>query len=157
MLENVRSQLFLVLLSIVGALVCILTLKPLYGPDLKGGTQLIYEVPEDVLEALTKKENIPVDAIMDQTITVIRERIDPNGTSEVLVTRSGDTGILIELPYFEDPQDLVRHKDRIANLGKLEMRIVADDDYAAPATETSPEVRFNMQQEKRRLSQQLGQ
>ena len=50
MLENARTQLFLCLLSIVGALVCILMLKPMYGPDLKGGTQLIYEVPEDVLE-----------------------------------------------------------------------------------------------------------
>ena len=139
MLENARSQLFLCLLTIVGALVCILTLKPMYGPDLKGGTQLIYEVPEDVLEQLTKKEGVAIDEVMDQTIAVIRERIDPNGTSEVLVTRSGDTGILIELPYFEDPQDLVRHKDRIANLGKLEMRIVADGDYAAAATDTSPE------------------
>ncbi len=48
MLENVRSQLFLCLMAIAGALVCILLLKPMYGPDLKGGTQLIYEVPEDV-------------------------------------------------------------------------------------------------------------
>ena len=151
MLENAKGQFLLVLLSLVGAIVCFTMLKPIYGPDLKGGTQLIYEVPEDIVEQLTQKEGVSVTDVMEQTLTVIRDRIDPNGTSEVLVTQSGDTGILIELPWFEDPQDLIRHKDRIANLGKLEMRIVADGDYAAAATDTEGEVRFNMQTEKTRL------
>ncbi|MCR9247615.1 MAG: protein translocase subunit SecD [bacterium] len=159
MLENIRAQLFIVLLSILGAAVCISVFEPLFGPDLKGGTQLIYEVPEDVLEELTQKEgdSISVNEIMDQTVLVLKERIDPNGTTGAAVTRSGDTGILIELPWSDDPQDLVRFKDRIANLGKLEMRVVADGDYNAPATDNEPEVRFNMRGESTRLTNWLQQ
>ncbi|MCA8948997.1 MAG: protein translocase subunit SecD [Planctomycetes bacterium] len=157
MLENVRAQLFLVLLSIVGAIACIATLPPLYGPDLKGGTQLIYDVPEEVLRELTKKEQVSINDIMEQTVLVLRERIDPTGTTNATVVRSGDTGILIELPWSEDPQELIRFKDRIANLGKLEMRIVADDDYSAAATEDAPEIKFNLQAERTRLESWLKQ
>ncbi|MCA8973876.1 MAG: protein translocase subunit SecD [Planctomycetes bacterium] len=157
MLENARSQLFLCLLSIVGAIACFLTLKPAFGPDLKGGTQLIYEVPEDVIAKLAEKDkDITVSEVMKQTITVISDRIDPNGSSEIPVTQSGDTGILIELPYYEDKQDLELRKSRIGNLGRLEMRMVADGDYAAPGeTPTSREITFDMAQEKKRLEDWL--
>ncbi|MBX3461861.1 MAG: protein translocase subunit SecD [Planctomycetes bacterium] len=145
MLENARRQLFLVLLALLAGLACVLTLKPALGSDLKGGTQLRYEVPGDVLQQLVAKENVSIDAIMAQTIGVIIERIDPTGTLDPLVTRSGETGILIELPYFDDPLDLKRVEERIANLGKLEFRIVADNDYAEGP------VKFNLQVEKARL------
>jgi SecD/SecF fusion protein len=145
MLENASRQLFLVLLSIVAGLICVFTLKPTLGHDLKGGTQLRYLVPREVLEELGKKENIPIDQLMEQAIAVISERIDPSGTLDPLITKSGDTGILIELPYFEDKLELKAVMERIANLGKLEMRIVADADYG------SDQVRFNMQAEKARL------
>ena len=123
-----------------------------WGQDLKGGSQLRYEIPRDILDTLISKDpNATIDSVMDQSISVIRDRIDPTGTVDVPVTRSGETGILIELPYFDDPQELKRVKERIANLGKLEMRIVADGDYFAKATENSPEVKFDMAAEKRRL------
>jgi SecD/SecF fusion protein len=89
-------------------------------------------------------------------VAVIRERIDPNGTSDVLVTQSGDASLLIELPSMSE-QDLELHESRIANLGKLEMRIVADDDYAAAAVGDRPEVRFRLDQEKKRLETWLEQ
>ena len=145
MLENASRQLFLVLLSIVAGLICVFTLKPTLGHDLKGGTQLRYQVPREVLEELGKKENLPIDQLMEQAIAVISERIDPSGTLDPLITKSGDTGILIELPYFEDKLELKAVMERVANLGKLEMRIVADADYG------SDQVRFNMQAEKARL------
>ena len=145
MLENANRQFLLVLLAIIAGLVCVFTLKIPFGPDLKGGTQLLYEVPDDVLEDLKAKENASADVIMDQTITVIRERLDPNGSLDPLITRSGDNGILIELPYFEDKQQLKRVLERISNLGKLEMRIVADDDFE------QENVKFNLKNEKTRL------
>ncbi len=159
MLENVRAQLILVLLSIVGAIVCITLFPPLFGPDLQGGTQLIYEVPEDVIASLTSKKDSGVtkDEIMAQTVTVLKDRIDPNGTQGATVSRSGDTGVLIELPYYEDPQELDRAKERIGNLGKLEMRIVADQEYSGAATETAGEIRFDMNKEKERLQAWLDQ
>ena len=130
MLENARRQFFLVLFAILLGVASIAFLKPSLGNDLKGGTQLLYDVPADVLDDLAQKENASKDSIMAQTITVMRERIDPNGTLDPLITRSGETGILVELSYFENPQDLKRVLDRISNLGRLEMRIVAYDGWA---------------------------
>jgi len=150
MLENASRQLFLVLLTIVAGLACILSFQIPLGSDLKGGTQLRYEVPRDVLERLVQKEGITVDEVMTQTIGVIVERIDPSGALDPLVTRSGDNGILIELPYFRDPLELKRVLERIANLGKLEMRIVADASY------TREDVKFDLQAEGRRLTEWLN-
>ena len=128
MLENASRQLFLVLLAIVAGLVSVTMLEPVLGHDLKGGTQLRYEVPRDIVNDLVTKERQSIDTIMQQTINVIVERIDPAGTLDPLVTRSGETGILIELPYME-PLELRKVEDRIGNLGKLEFRMVADADY----------------------------
>ena len=102
MLENASRQLFLVLLTIVAGLACILTLNIPWGIDLKGGTQLLYELPRDVLEKLNAREGVPIEHTVNEAIKVIAERIDPTGTLDPLITRSGETGILIELPYFKD-------------------------------------------------------
>jgi SecD/SecF fusion protein len=149
MLENASRQLFLVLLTIIAGIVCSLTLEIPLGHDLKGGTQLRYELPPDVLAQMKAKENISVDQIMEQSISVIAERIDPNGALDPLITRSGETGILIELPYLE-PQALNRVLERVTNLGRLEMRIVADKDFGAG------QVVFNMQAEAQRLKTWLA-
>jgi SecD/SecF fusion protein len=149
MIENARRQLFLVLLAIAAGLICTLTFEIPLGADLKGGTQLRYEVPRDVLEQLQKKESLSIDAVMEQTIGIIVERIDPSGALDPLVTRSGDTGILIELPFFKDRLDLDKVIDRIANLGKLEMRMVADADFV------DGPVKFDLAEEKKRIQQWL--
>ena len=130
MLENARRQFFFVLFAILLGVASIAFLKPSLGNDLKGGTQLLYDVPADVLDELVKKERENKDSVMAQTISVMRERIDPNGTLDPLITRSGETGILVELAYFENPQDLKRVLDRISNLGRLEMRMVAYDGWS---------------------------
>ena len=148
MLENARRQFILVLFAILLGVASIAFLKPSLGNDLKGGTQLLYDVPADVLDDLAQKENASKDSIMAQTITVMRERIDPNGTLDPLITRSGETGILVELSYFENPQDLKRVLDRISNLGRLEMRIVA---YEGWAQEGNSLVASRIKVEKERL------
>lgn len=144
MLENASRQFLFVLVAVILGLVCTLTLNPTLGADLKGGTQLLYDVPQDLLDELTKKESISTTEVMEQTITVMAERIDPNGTLQPLITQSGDTGILIELGDI-DAQERKRVLERISNLGELEMRMVADDEYA------KDNVAFNMTQEKARL------
>jgi SecD/SecF fusion protein len=152
MLENARRQLFLVLLSIVAGIVCVILFPLPLGHDLKGGTQIRYEVPPDVIAKLREKEmNISVDKIMDDTIGVIRERIDPTGATDPTITRSGDYGILIELPWYKDRTELKRLLERVGNLGKLEFRIVADKDFIEGP------VQFDMQREKSRLEAWLKQ
>ncbi len=131
MLENARRQLFLVLLSIVAGILCCVFWKIPLGHDLKGGTQLRYEVPKDIIKAIAEKEKLPIEKMMEDAIKIIAERIDPNGVLDPLITQSGETGILIELPYFDNPQELANVIARIGNLGKLEFRMVADDAYAS--------------------------
>ena len=43
MLENARRQFFLVLAAILLGAASIAFLSPSFGPDLKGGTQLLYD------------------------------------------------------------------------------------------------------------------
>jgi SecD/SecF fusion protein len=145
MLENASRQLFLVLLTIVAGLLCVLTLNIPLGIDLKGGTQLLYELPRDVLEKMRDREGVQIDQVVDQAIKVIAERIDPTGTLDPLITRSGETGILIELPYFRDKSEEKRVLERVGNLGRLELRIVADKDF-----DLQPG-RFNLQFERQKL------
>ncbi|MFT7534661.1 MAG: SecD/SecF fusion protein [Hyphomicrobiaceae bacterium] len=146
MLENARRQFLLVLIAIIAGATCWVTLSPTLGPDLKGGTQLLYNVPKATLEGIIKKEGASAKEIMAQTITVMRERIDPNGTLDPLITQSGDTGILIELGEFKNPNELKRVLERIGNLGRLEMRMVAYEDYRKYT-----EVTFNLAAERTRL------
>lgn len=143
MLENARRQSLLVLTSLVAAILCCIFFKPLWGPDLKGGNQLIYEVPETVLKKLETSGLQPA-SVMTQTISVISQRIDPTGVLDAMVSQRGHNGVLIELPWAEKDQlDII--KDRIRSLGKLEMRVVATEDFQ------QDNVQFDLAQEKRRL------
>jgi SecD/SecF fusion protein len=155
MLENARRQLLLVLLAAAGAIVALGFLPLNRGLDLSGGVQLIYEVdPEQAKLDGTIPENATPDeisAILDETIEIIAERIDPQGVLEAPVTRRGDLGILIELPQMT-AEETRAVEARIENLGLLEFRIVANDQYADPEDRS---VRFDLGEEKRRLREWL--
>lgn len=151
MLENARRQVLLVLITVAAGLACNLFLKPALGPDLQGGSQLIYEVPEESLKALTNAEDgVTTDQIMEQTVAIILERVDPAGQKGITVARRGATGILIELPWYNETTELERTKQRISSLGKLEMRIVAGPSYA------ENNVTFDLAEEKKRLEAWLN-
>ncbi len=152
MIENARRQVILVLL-ITLASVYLITASPFkLGVDLRGGTQLIYEV--DIDEA--KREGIiPQNASetelgekISEIITVLQDRIDPQGVTEASVTQRGDTGIIIELPDMV-AEEAAAVERRIENLGQLEMRIVAEDTYRKRG------VVFNIADEKRLLQDWL--
>ena len=151
MLENARRQVLLVLITVAAGLACNFFLKPALGPDLQGGSQLIYEVPEESLEALTQGEDgVSADQIMEQTVAIILERVDPAGQKGITVARRGSTGILIELPWFNETTELERTKQRISSLGKLEMRVVAGPSYA------ENNVSFDLDEERKRLETWLN-
>ncbi|GAB4144684.1 MAG: hypothetical protein Fur0037_12510 [Planctomycetota bacterium] len=152
MLENARRQVFLVLLTIAAAIVVSLKMSPNWGADLKGGVQFIYEVPEKVIQAELKRSLASEDAVMEQTISVIAERVDPTGTLDALVSRHGKYGIIIELPYLP-PAELAAAKERISSLGKLEMRVVATDDYLDE--KNGNKKLFDLAAEKKRLEDWL--
>lgn len=155
MIENARTQLILVLL-VAAAAVWYAFHKPILGVDLKGGVQLIYEVPEELVEtavAEQREQGNAVDTaqIMASTISIIEDRADPTGAAEVAVTKRGDYGILIEMPAMSEAE-AQEVESRIERLGKLEMRITANDQYE---TMNDEGVSFTMANETKRLEEWL--
>lgn len=150
MLENARRQFILVLLTIACAISVVSLMKPNWGPDLAGGVQFIYEVPEHVIKDILKREpGASAPAIMQQTVEVIGERVDPTGTLDALVSRHGEYGIIIELPDLPKVE-ITAARERIESLGKLEMRVVATDDYL-DVQDDNRKI-FNLKLEKDRLN-----
>lgn len=60
---------------------------------------------------------------VDQSIEVIRRRVDALGTTEPSIQREGNDRILVEVPGLQDPEKL---KKILGTTAKLEFRLVAD-------------------------------
>ncbi|HEY8162298.1 MAG TPA: protein translocase subunit SecD [Methylocystis sp.] len=60
---------------------------------------------------------------VEQSIEVIRRRVDALGTREPSIQRQGDDRVLVQVPGLQDPQTL---KDILGQTAKLEFRLVAE-------------------------------
>ena len=60
---------------------------------------------------------------VDQSIEVIRRRIDALGTREPSIQRQGDDRIIVQVPGLQDPEQL---KTILGQTAKLEFRLVAE-------------------------------
>jgi preprotein translocase subunit SecD len=67
--------------------------------------------------------NEKVRSSVDQSIEVVRKRVDALGTREPSIQRQGDDRIIVQVPGLQDPQQL---KDVLGQTAKLEFRLVAD-------------------------------
>jgi len=90
------------------------------GPDLAGGTELLYriryeEVPPDKRQDLTER-----------TIDVIRRRVDPRGITEMKIRERGRYRFYIQLPGMQ-PDQAKRIEDRMQQAGNLLFCLVNDD------------------------------
>ncbi len=65
--------------------------------------------------------------ILDQTIEVLRNRIDKLGVAQPVVTRLGGERVLVELPGF---LDIERAKRIIGSTASLELKLVIDSSYS---------------------------
>ena len=72
---------------------------------------------------------------VDQSIEVLRRRVDALGTTEPNIQRQGADRILVEVPGLQDAQRL---KDILGTTAKLEFRLVADPGAAPGDVETLP-------------------
>jgi len=70
-----------------------------------------------------------------QSIEVIRRRIDPNGTSEVTIVRQGDDRIIVQAPGVSDPEML---KERIGQTALMTFHMVRDVSPEEAATGRLP-------------------
>src|SRR5262245_23308562 len=101
MLENVgRKVALIVILLLVSLGLMIFPREPFrLGLDLSGGTPLVYSF--DVEGARQRGElgaNENQQEILLQTQAILRNRIDPTGTGEVIVRAEGENHIVLELP-----------------------------------------------------------
>jgi preprotein translocase subunit SecD len=92
--------------------------RPNLGLDLQGGISAIY-TPE-----LPEGEEVPddLDEILDQTIEVIRARVDSLGVAEPDISRSG-TDVLVQLPGIADADRL---REIIGTTAQLTFRPVTE-------------------------------
>ena len=66
-----------------------------------------------------------------QSIEVIRRRIDPTGTSEVTIVRQGDNRIVVQAPGVSDPEELKQRIGQTALMTFHMVREVSPEDAAA--------------------------
>ncbi|MEO8300413.1 MAG: protein translocase subunit SecD [Rhizomicrobium sp.] len=81
----------------------------------------------DAFKTLTRQQ------IMDQSIEVVRRRIDAMGTREPTIERSGDDRILVQVPGLQDPAQL---KTMLGKTAKMSFQLV--DEQANPMASIPP-------------------
>jgi len=81
----------------------------------------------DAFKTLTRQQ------VMDQSIEVVRRRIDELGTREPTIERSGDDRILVQVPGLQDPTQL---KNILGKTAKMSFRLV--DEQADPNASVPP-------------------
>ncbi|MBU2667260.1 protein translocase subunit SecD [Actinoplanes bogorensis] len=102
-----RAFLALVVLVVSGWLVA--TRPARLGLDLRGGTQIVLQTRDG--------DQTRADAgTTDQTMEVLRRRIDQLGVSEPTLVRSGERRIIVELPGVTDPRKAAEVVGRTAQL-----------------------------------------
>lgn len=86
------------------------------GIDLSGGTILVYEV---------LKENLPANFNMDELISALKHRVDPQGVQEIPLRKIGSNRLEIILPA-ASAEEVEEVKRKLTNVGALEFRILAN-------------------------------
>ena len=119
-------------LAVVAAAASVLAagLRPLLGLDLQGGISAVYQ------PVLPEGEETPDDfeQILDETIEIIRSRVDALGVAEPDIARSG-TDVIVQLPGVSDAERL---RELIGRTAQLRFRPVLET--FAPGSEAYDEL-----------------
>lgn len=75
-----------------------------------------------------------IRSAVDQSIEIIRRRIDETGTKEPTIQRQGEDRILVQLPGIEDPE---RVKNLLGQTAKLSFRFLGDSSSSSQDGEDS--------------------
>jgi SecD/SecF fusion protein len=112
------------------------SLNPAVGGSVLGGGSHEYELTElgsgrismrmtDAYRARTKED------ILEQSVEVVRKRIDAMGTREPTIIRQGDDRILIQVPGLSDPANLIKILNTTAKMSFQLVDESADPTQAA--------------------------
>ncbi len=97
-----------------------------YSANIGGQAPLEVEAtPEGVIRLTVTDAGIRDKSrkAVEQSIEVIRRRVDALGTREPSIQRQGDDRVLVQVPGLQDPQTL---KEILGQTAKLEFRLVAE-------------------------------
>jgi SecD/SecF fusion protein len=103
MAENLGRKTILIFLLLAGSVLSmLLPTEPFrLGLDLKGGTRLHYKLDWDQALAegkISQAEFLNKAKLLGDTLSILRERVDPNGTLEASFIAVGDSEFVIEIP-----------------------------------------------------------
>jgi protein-export membrane protein SecD len=101
-----------------------------------GGKQYDIAEPgggEFVLHMTDTYKTVTRQQVLDQSVEVVRRRIDELGTREPSITRSGEDRILVEVPGLQDPTQL---KTILGKTAKMSFQLV--DEAANPLASVPP-------------------
>lgn len=125
----------LAMLALVAAAASVLGagLRPVLGLDLQGGISAVYQ------PVLPEGEEAPEDfeEILDETIEIIRSRVDALGVAEPDISRSG-TDVIVQLPGATDAERL---RELIGRTAQLRFRPVLGT--VAPSAEGYAELEID--------------
>ena len=99
------------------------------GLDLRGGSHLLLEVDTSELTANKNPalhEQIVRDAV-EQSLEVVRRRLDETGMVEPMITRQGSDSILVQLPGVNDPQHI---RELLGTTARMTFHWVANEKSA---------------------------
>ena len=74
------------------------------GLDIKGGVYVVMEADKKEIKNLSDDE---LRQAMEQTQTVIENRINANGLGEPTITIEGQNRLRVEIPEVEDPEEAI--------------------------------------------------
>ena len=92
------------------------------GIDLSGGTILVYEV---------NKGSTAGNVNLDELITALKRRINPEGVEDIPIRKIGNNRIEVILPKKSTPEEVEEVKRKMTNVGSLEFRILANHKHDA--------------------------
>jgi SecD/SecF fusion protein len=96
------------------------------GLDISGGVYV-------VLEAQTDATGSDLQGLMEQTQTIIEQRVNEMGLAEPVITIEGDKRIRVELPGVDNPEDAIQ---AIGTTAKLQF-LLADGTIALEGTDVA--------------------
>ncbi|MEJ7892292.1 MAG: protein translocase subunit SecD [Solirubrobacteraceae bacterium] len=131
-----RRNLFVLLLVLgllAGSVAVLVARETKLGLDLQGGVSLVYEAtPAKQGQTITPES-------LDQSIEIIRERVDSLGVAEPSINQSGSDQIQIDLPAVENAENAA---DRVGSTAQMyfydwELNLLDEDCLTNPDTPSS--------------------
>jgi protein-export membrane protein SecD len=109
------------------------------GGSLFAGRQSLYDVRTEGDQVMVRLTDAGIasiqERVIDQSMTTLRKRVDPDGTLEVTIQRQGSTNIIVEVPGVSDTAQI---RERVGRTAKMEFHLPHPSILAPDANTVAP-------------------